>query len=257
MPEGSDWTLALEQQADLTIAAGNVSDLAAAVRRGADLRLYMTTEWYEETIYFQQTYSGEGDAFAGLMSHHHGYAHHRLEVEQPNMSLFKYDTSGKFEQIKWLWGDVASDDGLAYPYGVYRWFVCDRWRVVYEHDAEGNCLAGNLDELKEHIRQGRTIQVGIRQLFGLADDSRDGPDHVSFLSTMQPLIQDGQAQSNCDLVVIGAPKWPFTWKDGVHIALMRPETSGLMTCFVAKPGHLPFQKMIRRRGMVWMVADRV
>ena len=254
---GNDWSLALEQQADLTITAGSVSELAAAVRRGADLRLYMTTEWYEETIYFQQTYAGVGDAFAGLMSHHHGYTHHRLEVDQPNMSIFKYDISGTYEQIKWLWGDVASNDGQAYPYGIYRWFACDRWRVVYEHDADGNRLGGDLDELKEHIRQGRTIQVGIRQLFGLAEDREEGPDHVSFVATMQPLIQDGHARSNCDLVVIGAPKWPFTWKDGVHIALVRPETSGLMTCFVAEPGNLPFQKMIRQRGMVWMVADRI
>jgi len=29
-----------------------------------------------------------------------------------------------------------------------------------------------------------------------------------------------------------------------------------MTCFLAKPGHLPFQKKIRKRAMVWMVADR-
>ena len=32
---------------------GDVSNLVTAVRHGADLRLYRTTEWYEETIYFQ------------------------------------------------------------------------------------------------------------------------------------------------------------------------------------------------------------
>tara|TARA_B100000686_G_scaffold284022_1_gene307350 strand:- start:4 stop:693 length:690 start_codon:yes stop_codon:yes gene_type:complete len=206
----SDWTLALEQQSDLTITAGNVSELASAVRRGADLRLYMTTDTYEETIYFQQTYAGEGDAFAGLMSHHHGYSHRGAEVDQPNMSIFKYDVFGKFEQIKWLWGDVANDEGQAYPYGIYRWFICDRWRVVYEHDADGNRLGGDLDELTRLIREGRTVQVGIRRLFGLAEDRQEGPDHISFVTTMQPLTQDGHARSNCDLVVIGAPKWPFT-----------------------------------------------
>lgn len=252
---GSDWTLALEQQADLTVTAGNILDLAAAVRRGADLRLYMTTDTYEETIYFQQTYAGEGEAFAGLMSHHHGYSHCGAEVDQPNMSIFKYDVSGKFEQIKWLCGDVANDEGQAYPYGIFRWFVCDRWRVVYEHDADGNRLDGDLGELVDFIREGRTIQVGIRQLFGLAEDCQDGPDHISFVTTMQPLIQDGHARSNCDLVVVGAPKWPFVWQDSIHVAVMRPETSGLMTCFLAKPGYLPFEKMIRRRAMVWMVAD--
>jgi hypothetical protein len=39
---------------------------------------------------------------------------------------------------------------------------------VYEHDADGNTLQGDLDELKSLVREGRSIQVGIRQLFGLA-----------------------------------------------------------------------------------------
>ena len=252
----NDWELALEQQQDLSITQGTANTLAAKVRRGADLRLYMTTETYEETIYFQQTYAGQGENFAGLMSHHHGYVHHGQEVEQPNCSIFKYDTSGTFSQMKWLWGDTALDESQAYPYGIYRWFVNDRWRLVYEHDAQGNPLHGNLDELKEHVRQGSTLQVGVRQLFGLADDVNDGPDHISFLSTMQPLIRDGHVQSNCDLVVVGAPQWPFTWKDGLHIALILPSTSGEMTCFLTQPGNLPFKRLTRRRPMQWMVAEK-
>ncbi len=49
----SDWSLVFEQQADLSMTHGDVSNLVTAVRHGADLRLYRTTEWYEETIYFQ------------------------------------------------------------------------------------------------------------------------------------------------------------------------------------------------------------
>ena len=113
MAEG--WQLALEQQADLSITDGGTAALAAAVRRGADLRVYMTTDRYEETIYFQQTYAGAGDRCAGLMSHHHGYVHHGRDVEQPNMSIFRYDTSGTFEQMKWLWGDRALNEGQTFP----------------------------------------------------------------------------------------------------------------------------------------------
>jgi len=251
----SDWTLALEQQTDLSVTHGSAEKLADAVRRGADLRLYMTTDRYEETIYFQQTYAGEGKAFAGLMSHHHGYVHHGKDVEQPNMSIFKYDTSGTFSHVKWLWGDRAFDESQAYPYGIYRWFVCDRWHMVYEHDADGNRIDGDLEVLKEHIRTGRTIQVGIQQLFGIAEDQTNGPTHISYLDTMQALIQDGHGQSNCDLVVVGAPAWPLSWQNGVHIALIRPSTSGEMLCFLAKPGGLPFTRMIRRRAIRWMVAE--
>ena len=183
-----DWTLALEQQTDLSITQGTIPKVASAVRRGADLRLYMTTERYEETIYFRQTYAGEGDAFAGLMSHHHGYVHHGKKTEQPNCSIFKYDVSGKFEQIKWMMGDGALDEGEAYPYGIYRWFTCDRWRLVYENDAEGNGLFGDPEELKECVRRSLKIQVGIRQLFGLEEDDTSGPAHTSFVTTMQPTI---------------------------------------------------------------------
>jgi len=249
------WRLALEQQTDLTVSRGDLSELVAAMRRGADLRLYMTTDTYEETLYFQQTYIGDGDAFAGLMSHHHSYVHSGEDVQQPYISIFKYDASGAYSHRKWMWGDVCVDGIGVYPYGVYRWFVCDRWRTVYEHDAEGNRVHGNLAELKEHVRLGHSVQVGIRQLFGLAEDITDGPSHISFATTMQPVIRDGHVQSNCDLVAVGAAKWPCTWRDGLHVAMMLPSTSGEILCFLAQPGKLPFKRTIRRRAMQWMVAE--
>ena len=50
------WALAFEQRTDLSSAQGSAAAVVAALRRGADLRLYMTTDSYEETLYFQQTY---------------------------------------------------------------------------------------------------------------------------------------------------------------------------------------------------------
>lgn len=252
-----DWVVALEQRTDLSITHGNISELANAIRHGADLRLYMTTDNYEETLYFQQTYAGEGDTFAGLMSHHHGYIRHEHDVEQPISSIFKYDISGTFSLVRGMWSDVMLDASRSYPYRVYRWFICDRWRLVYEHDADGNNVYGNLEELKEYIRLGRSVQVGIRQLFGLADDTTEGPLHISFVTTMQPLIQDGHVLSNCDLIVIGAPQWPFTWKDGLDVAMMWPSTSGEIHCFLTGPGKISFRRMTCRRAMQWMVAERV
>ena len=251
----SNWELLLEQRQDLSIASGRLSDLAAAVRRGADLRLYMTHEKYEETLYFQQTYAGEGDDFAGIMSHHHSYSDRGREIEQPYISIFKYDTSGRFDQVKWKFGDVAVDESQAYPYGVYRWFACDRWRCVYENDADGKRVAGDLEELKECVRQGLSIRLGVRQLFGLAQEQTDGPAHTAYLTTMQPVIKDDHVQSNCDLVAVGAPRWPCKWADGLHLAAMLPSTSGEIPCFLAAPGNLPFKPAPRRRAMQWLVAD--
>ena len=154
-----------------------------------------------------------------------------------------------------MFGDIARDESQAYPYGIYRWFVCDRWRCVYEHDADGNRVAGNLDELMECVRWGRSVRLGVRQLFGLAEDRIDGPEHTAFLTTMQPVIQHGHVQSNCDLVAVGAPTWPCEWSDGLHLATMLPSTSGEILCFLAAPGKLPFKRATRRRAMQWLVAD--
>jgi hypothetical protein len=253
----NDWTIGLEQRSDLSIVSGRMDIVADTVRRGADLRLYMTTETYEETLYFQQTYAGEGENFAGLMSHHHSYNHRGGPAPQPYVSFFKYDAFGAYSHVKWMLDNSVLNESQAYPYGVYRWFHCDRWRTVYENDDQGRCIDGDLDELQEMVRQGRSIRVGIRRLFGLAEDRIDGPDHISFVETMQPVIQDGCVLSNCDFVLVGAPVWPIEWSNGLHVAMMQPSTSGQIVCYLAEPGRLPFTRFVRRRAMQWMAADRV
>ena len=52
-------------------------------------------------------------------------------------------------------------------------------------------------------KSGLSIRVGVRQLFGLNEDDASGPEHLSFLTTMQPLIQDGHVMSNCDFALVG------------------------------------------------------
>ncbi len=251
----SQWDLALEQSRELEVTRGSALSVAQAVGRGADLRLFLIARGYEETLYFQQTYSGEGEVFAGMMTHHHSYAHRGTLAEQPYFSLFKYDTSGSFSQMKWMLDNATFDETQQYPYGVYRWYVRDCWRVVYEHDAEGNGVAGDPDELKECVRTARSLKVGVRQLFGAQNDNTNGPQHTSFLNIMQPLIENDHVGANCDFVLSGAPQWPFTWKDGLALGMVWPWTSGEIVCHFAEPGHLPFRRSRVRRAMQWMVAD--
>ncbi len=251
----SQWVLALEQTSDLEVTQGTLSTTARVVRNGADLRVFLIAHGYEETLYFQQTYAGEGDAFAGLMTHHHSYAHRGSLEDQPYFSFFKYDTSGLFSQVKWMLDNLTFDESQAYHYGIYRWYVCDRWRVVYEHDAEGHRVAGDLDELKECLREARTLKVGVRQLFGVQDDDPSGPTHISFLSVMQPLIKNGHVGANCDFILSGAPQWPFLWKDGLAVGMVWPWSSGEIICHLVAPGHLPFRRTRVRRAMQWLVAN--
>ena len=251
----NSWHLSLEQSPDLEVLQGSLTATAEAVGKGADLRLYLIAKDYEETLCFQQTYFGENDTFAGMMTHHHSYAHRGSLADQPYFSFFKYDTSGSFSQVKWMLDNATFDETQRYRYGIYRWFTCDRWRVVYENDAEGNSIAGDLDELMECVRNGLTIKVGIRQLFGIQDDDPGGPAHISFLTVMQPLIQDGQVGANCDFVLSGAPQWPFTWRDDLRIGMLWPWTSGEIICHFVAPGQLPFHRTRVRRAMQWLVAS--
>lgn len=251
----SHWVLALEQSQNLDVTQGSIAATATALTNGADLRLFMDAHTYEETLYFQQTYAGEGDAFAGLMTHHHSYVHRGSLTDEPYFSLFKYDVSGSFSLLKWMLDNRVFDDSQAYPYGVYRWYVYDRWRVVYEHDAEGNCVTGDLDELKDSIREGRSLKVGVKQLFGIQDDDPSGPQHISFFNIMQPLIENGHAGANCDFILSSAPRWPFSWKDGLTLGVVWPWTSGKMICNLVEPGHLPFRRTTVRRAMQWLVAE--
>ena len=253
---GSEWVMALEQRADYSVVTGSATAVADAVRRGADLRVYMTADLYEETLIFQQTYAGEGEAFAGMVSHHNSFEHLGTNVDQPYICLFKYDDSGIHSAVKWhLDNTIINESGAPHNYGMYRWYVSDRWRLVYEHDADGNPISGDLEELKEHVRQGKTVRAGVRQLCGLAQDDTGGPRHISFLTTMLAFIWDGQVVLNCDPALVGPPQWPYTWSDGLHYAIMRPSTAGQFDCFLAEPGKLPFKRVTRRRGMQWLVAD--
>jgi len=249
------WELALEQSKDLDVTCGTIAATAEAVRQGADLRLFLIARGYEETLYFQQTYAGEGDAFAGLMTHHHSYAHRGSLAEQPYFSFFKYDASGTFSQVKWMLDNRTFDESQPYQYGVYRWYVCNRWQVVYDHDAEGNRVFGDLETLKEHIRAGHSIKVGVRQLFGIQKDDPSGPEHISFLDIMQPLIKDDHVGANCDFILSGAPQWPFSWRDGLAIGMVWPWSSGEMICHLVEPGKLPFERTTVRRAIQWLVAD--
>lgn len=250
-----EWELALEQDSDLNAVEGSVAATAAAVRRGADLRLFMEARGYDETLYFQQTHAGEDDAFAGLMTHHHSYSHRGDLAEQPYVSFFRYDTRGAFSQVKWMPDGSLFDEKQTFAYGVYRWYVCDRWRVVYEHDEQGNPVTGDLDELQECIRRGQSMKVGVRQFNGIQHDDTGGPPHLSFLSVMQPLIADGHAGANCDFVLACAPQWPFAFADGMEVGMVWPNTSGRIICHLVQPGKMPFRRTYVQRAMQWLIAD--
>ena len=167
MVAGEEWALVFEQRQDLSTVSGSEPAVAAAVARGADLRLFMQTQddtdrvvgfsrspAYEETLYFPQTYataaavatsplrsirsssrssSRSRSYFAGIMPHHTSTTHEGSIADQPYYSLFRYDASGAYSHIKWFGNGAAIDQTQEYPYKVYRWFVQDKYKVQFEH----------------------------------------------------------------------------------------------------------------------------
>ena len=71
---------------------------------------------------------------------------------------------------------------------------------------------------------------------------------------MKPVISAGHVQSNYDLVVVGAPRCPFVWREGL-LATVLPSTSGQLLAFAAELGKLPFALIERRRAMQWLVVE--
>ena len=252
----SDWKLGLEQTGAMGIVDGTRADMAAAVRRGADLRLFLVARGYEETLYFQQTYAGVGEEFAGLMTHHHSHTHRGQTLDEPYLSFFKYDSLGEFSHVKWMSGTRVLQEPQPYQYGTYRWYVCDRWRVVYQHDKNGNVVAGDLEEMKDLVRQGRSLKVGVENFFDLSDVPSQGPPHICFLTVMQPLIEGGHVGANCDFVLRGAPRWPWSWQDEITLGMVWPWSSGEIIGHWVVPGKPPFRRQTFRCGMQWLVADR-
>jgi len=249
------WTLALEQQRDLTVSSGDTHTLAAAVRRGADLHLHVTTDSYEETLCFQQTIGGPGDAFAGIMSHHHSFTENDLDSDSPSVSILRYDAGGTYGHVKCFSDNTCVEVDRPAPYDVYQWWINDHWQTVYENDDQGHPVSGDLEELKRSVRSGESVRLGVRDLFGLVEDVRPSHSTISFGSTMQTLIRNGHIQATSDVMAIGKPSWPIRWADGLHIATIRASTSGEMVCFVASPDDMRFRRILRRRSMIWMVPD--
>lgn len=259
------WQMLLEQDRDLTIVHGSIPAVAAAARRGADLRLYMSTDTYgtdyEEVMNFKQTLwraYPDGDRFSGL-GPFLSSVHHGRDIDVPYLSLFNYDTchtaletpTHSLLKVK-LDGTVLNESNYVAPanYNVYRWFVRDRYRVVYEHDAHGLPVSGDKEELKACVRAGQTIRVGVWQLSGLCCcvENDAGVPELSYFETTQPFIpvanpasesffgregHAGEVNLACDPVIVPAPTrtWPLNFSEGVDVTSLVPSTSGTIVVF--------------------------
>ena len=100
------------------------------------------------------------------MSHHHSCVWNGKPFHGPYVCLFKYDAFGSLSMVRWLLGDRAEDHSAAGKYGVYRWFVCDRWRLAYEHD-------------EIYLTQGKLVYRAFRVMLTYVDGNSTLPAGVA------------------------------------------------------------------------------
>jgi hypothetical protein len=182
--------------------SGSSTALSAAIRNGADLRVYTefrhnehidakstSTETVQELGDFRVTYLIEDTWVAGIINL-------RQPINLPNgfgprksMSFFLYNQDGsqaiarphldgdrvlarqredfsgllKYHLLEDIDIDTLSpSQQFAYDFDVYRFHVCDDWREVLSHSEDGTVLSGSAEELVDQFARGRYVKVAVR-----------------------------------------------------------------------------------------------
>jgi hypothetical protein len=200
----SDWTCLLRLDEHRSVVSGSASELAAAVKRGADVRVYSTFDYGEhmsapgsdvglvqEMMNFGVTYWLEGGHFAGIQTTRYPANCSLGFGDYPSLSFFLVNDNGqagiarpflaprksagqgalvvapaaKYHTLDSYDGDTCSPcENYVYEFGEYGYWVSERWEEVLAHDEQGQPTYGSLKELQDAFRAGCALKVGIRNL---------------------------------------------------------------------------------------------
>ena len=196
------WVCAYELDRRRERVTGETTDLAAAVRRGADVRIYTSFDWLdhmgpehpdqgevEETIDLRVVYLLQDGWVAALTPLRYPADAGLGFGREPSLSFFMYNQSGQFgiarpyfdrslarselplefgrcyHLIDWHdRGTCSPSHNAVYEFNCYRWLVRDDWREVLSHDASGEVVSGSLQALVEAFRMGSSVKVAVRDL---------------------------------------------------------------------------------------------
>jgi hypothetical protein len=182
----SDWTCALELDADRKVAAGSERALADAVRRGADLRIYTEfihnehidvtsdrAERIQEVAEFGVTYLLRDSWVAGIMSLRQPIELPSRFGPRPSMSFFLYNENGQ-QAIARPYLDGAFPGGQpgpsepAAPDNMPKYHVSDAWdedtnapssNFAYDFDVYRYNVCDSWREVLSHDAAG-AVQAG-------------------------------------------------------------------------------------------------
>lgn len=164
----------------------------------------------------------------------------------------------KYHQLDgWDAATNAPSSNFIYDFERYRYLVCDRWREVLAHTADGDVVSGSLDALIEAFEEGREIKVGIRGLCAdLAEAASPAPEHTVFVQTgpgyyctERKLFSAGSQP-----VVRVCPSVPMRYKsDGWDFGWLMPRSDGFVDRWLCDPYTLRFEKKPGRFAIRWFV----
>ena len=185
------------------VVEGSVSDVAAAVRAGADLRRFSTyglkgAGLVEETMALQTTWVFDDRNVGGLQTLRHpvdgGVGIHM----EPSMALWIFgvtapqcsafvplhgrripDATGDWARVN---NDAYSTEVGKYVPNRYRWWGCGGWELICAHDEDGEPSHGNWTDLRDAANDGATFKVGLRDLWSrLRSPGDEAPEHEVFV----------------------------------------------------------------------------
>ena len=169
----------------------------------------------------------------------------------PHADMPKYH-----ELDSWDADTNAPSSNFIYEFDSFRFLVCDQWRQVYAHDADGAVRDGSIDALAAAAVEGREVKVAIS---GFCDDLAPESEAMGhevfthggacyyftesriFMVAAQPLIR----------VRPGIPlryesqAWNFGW--------IKPQSDGIVHRWLVDPYTLRFHRSRERHAMRWFV----
>lgn len=197
----SHWKAVYELNRARQKISGRAADLAAAVKRGADLRIYTTFDWVdhmgadhpdqgevEETIDLRVVYVLGGEWVAALTPLRYPADAGLGFGRQPSLSFFMYNQDGRFGIARPHLEAPSDQQGppdfgphyhvidchdaqtrspshnATYDFNCYRWLVRDDWRQVLSHDEHGEVIDGSLEALIDAFRMGCSVKIAVRNL---------------------------------------------------------------------------------------------
>lgn len=162
----------------------------------------------------------------------------------------------KYHQLdSWDAQTNAPSENFIYDFDIFRYFVCNRWREVLSHDAQGNVLSGSFADLSQAFSAGCEVKVGIRNLCA---DLSDGLNHEVFVQICSGFLypERGYFSAETQPVVRVAPAIPLqyasrNWDFGWFIL----RTDGFLSSRLCDPYTLAFRHAQGQYAMRWFVND--